>query len=209
MADVAHQHQVAVPDLSSHPLQQIEDNVALRRKLEQWEKEEDIVRQRIENKESSRSNTQNEIYQLFALYFVFQGVVLSALFQAAGGSSNSSNSLCKLWWLPFSLSLVTSIATITATFHKLFKHGKLQHAVEQEKKFAKAIFNLIEDIRLHGRAYDIDELPQNSRSSTSEASFFDCIFHKSLRAYTVCVTLVLTVFSGILLAACKLVLCNH
>lgn len=194
---------------SKHPLLEIEENVALKKRLAQLEKEEDIVRQRVENKESSRSSTQNEIYQLFGLYFVFQGVVLSALFQAAsGGHSGSNSALCKLWWLPFSLSLVASVATITATFHKLHDHGRIEYALELEKEDARAIFNLMQEMRQMGNKFDIYKGPQVKGKSRGEPNFFNCIFHRSLRAYTVGVTLVLTVFSGFLLVACKLVLCS-
>lgn len=190
---------------SKHPLLEIEENVALKKRLAQLEKEEDIVRQRVENKESSRSSTQNEIYQLFGLYFVFQGVVLSALFQAASGGNSA---LCKLWWLPFSLSLVASVATITATFHKLHDHGRIEYALELEKEDARAIFNLMQEMRQMGNKFDIYKGPQVKGKSRGEPNFFNCIFHRSLRAYTVGVTLVLTVFSGFLLVACKLVLCS-
>lgn len=187
-----------------HPLQQIEENIALRKRLEQLEKEEGIVRQRAANKEVRRSNTQNEIYQLFGLYFVFQGVLLSALFQGAGGGSE----LCHLWWLPFSLSLITSGAAIAATFHKLHDHGRIEYALELEKEDARAIFKLIQELLHKGDEFDIDKGPQNKAKTGGEPSIFACIFHRNLRRYTIFVTFVLTLFSGILLTACKLVLCS-
>jgi hypothetical protein len=85
---------------------------------------------RIEKKNTRSINAKNELYQLIGFYSVFQGVVLTAVAQ-------TSLMQCQQSWIPVSLSLLASIATIVSVYIRLKNYSDHRKALEEETAISK------------------------------------------------------------------------
>ncbi|KAH9308327.1 hypothetical protein KI387_036238, partial [Taxus chinensis] len=126
-APLANEHCVGI----TRPFEEIEDSLAHKFNLDLWEREEKVLSSRINHKDTTRMSVQNEIYQLLALYFVLQGVVLTALFQ---GLQAPNQNTCKSWWIPFAFSALSQVATMAAVHHKFRKQLEIENHLQQEKQ---------------------------------------------------------------------------
>ncbi|KAL2236836.1 UNVERIFIED_CONTAM: hypothetical protein Sindi_0875300 [Sesamum indicum] len=69
------------------------------------------LEEELDKKEEKILKMEASVFQLANYYFVFQGVILTAIIK---GSSSSLN--CKHFWLPFSMSLVGAILNLSTLF---------------------------------------------------------------------------------------------
>ncbi|KAL0330099.1 UNVERIFIED_CONTAM: hypothetical protein Sradi_4996600 [Sesamum radiatum] len=69
------------------------------------------LEEEIDKKEEQILKMEASVFQLANYYFVFQGVILTAIIK---GSSSSLN--CNHFWLPFSMSLVGAILNLCTLF---------------------------------------------------------------------------------------------
>ncbi|KAJ7526202.1 hypothetical protein O6H91_17G087500 [Diphasiastrum complanatum] len=182
-------------------IEEIEASTPHKVLLQEWQNEESLLRSRIERKELKYNNAQNEIYQLLGLFFVFQGVILTAVAQAQALT-------CKHWWSPFTLSLFASLATLGALLEKLAALRKFQQQLLLDKDNARILFCSIRDLKDKGSSFDLESDPgrtKNQRrllcSAKREASIY--IFF-----YGAAVMTVLVLFSVIILASCVKILCH-
>ena len=94
--------------------------------FQEWEAGFHMFTKRSEVKEAQRGHILNEIYQLIGFFIVFQGVVFTAVAQAAVLR-------CTNWWTSFTLSLLASVVTIGAVVQKLFAQWALEETIANEK----------------------------------------------------------------------------
>lgn len=191
---------------NSHPLEEIENSLPHKLILEQLEKEEEILSRRIDQKDTRHMSIQNEIYQLLGLYFVIQGVVLSALFQAL---QQPNNNTCDSWWSPYSFSALAFLATLAALHHKFRVQLQIEEELLQEKEDCKILFNWIEKLRVEGALFDLQTILtsiQDCKSSTPAKGLLCWSYWRGYRGF---VTLIVCAFSVIILGSCWFVLCSH
>ena len=94
--------------------------------FQEWEAGFHMFTKRSEVKEAQRGHIRNEIYQLIGFFIVFQGVVYTAVAQAAVLR-------CTNWWTSFTLSLLASVVTIVAVVQKLSAQWDLTKTIANEK----------------------------------------------------------------------------
>ncbi|GLJ06831.1 hypothetical protein SUGI_0049580 [Cryptomeria japonica] len=189
---------------ADHPLKQIQESVAHRLSLKLWEKEELVLNRRIEQKETRRRNIQNEIYQLLGLYFVFLGVVLTAIFQAGAQPSHKT---CKCWWSPFFLTAIALVVTLGGVHKKFHLQSEIQNQVEEEKENSKALFQSIQRLRAEGTRFDLNAERPSTKSHQEPPLILRAADWGYWWGYRGLVTLLLIAFSAIVLVSCRSVLC--
>eukprot|EP01018_Ginkgo_biloba_P016546 Gb_35602 [translate_table: standard] len=187
--------------MEEHPLKQINDSLPHRLTLQLWEREEGVLSRRIDQKEARHRNIQNEIYQLLGLYFVFQGVVLTALFQAAAQPNRKT---CSCWWSPFVLTVIALGATIGAVLHQFHLQSEIQTQLGEEKEDCRVLFRSIQSLRSKGIRFDLNKPPPNTRLPKVARSFHCWEYWWSYRG---AVALILIAFSTITLVSCRVLLC--
>lgn len=64
------------------------------------------LEERIEKKEEQTLKMEASVFQLANYYFVFQGVILTAIIKGSSSSSSSSSLKCKYFFIPFLMSLI-------------------------------------------------------------------------------------------------------
>ena len=94
-----------------HPLEEIADSRGHLLLLKLWQRDEELISRRIEVKESRIESIKKEIFHLACLYFSFHGIVLTLLFIFA---IQENSHTCTRWWIPSTLSLITSLVLICA-----------------------------------------------------------------------------------------------
>jgi len=117
-------------EIEADCLLEIDSVPKLKRILTEWEKRFEVSSLRIEKKNTRSINAKNELYQLIGFYSVFQGVVLTAVAQ-------TSLMQCQQSWIPVSLSLLASIATIVSVYIKLKNYSDHRKALEEETAISK------------------------------------------------------------------------
>lgn len=190
----------------THPLEEIENSLPHKLILGQWEKEEEILSRRIEQKDTRHMSIQNEIYQLLGLYFVLQGVVLSALFQTL---QQPNHNTCDSWWSPFSFSALCFLATLAALHHNFRVQLQIEEELLQEKENCKILFNCIENLRVKGAFFDLQTRLTSRQDCTSTTPAKGLWCWSYWRGDRGIVTLILCAFSVIILVSCWFVLCSH
>ena len=104
---------------------EVEVTPLLKLHLQDWEDEK---KQQLASVESYRGRcdaTKSDVYRLMGFYFVFQGVVFTAV-------SSSSRLTCQTSFLPVVLSALASIATVVSI------HLKLTYYSTHKLKFIRA-----------------------------------------------------------------------
>ncbi|KAJ7515672.1 hypothetical protein O6H91_22G022600 [Diphasiastrum complanatum] len=182
-------------------IREIEESFAHKVHLQQLQDEEKILKSRIERKELKYNAAQNEIYQLLGMFFVFQGVVFTAVAQAQALT-------CKQWWSPFTLSLFASLATLAALLQKLAALRKFQRQLLVDKDEARILFRYIRTLKDQGSSFDLDSDPGRSRKpsrqlllATREANIFIFFYGAALMT-------VVVFFSIRILVSCSKILCH-
>ncbi|KAH9330301.1 hypothetical protein KI387_002409, partial [Taxus chinensis] len=200
-APLANEHCVGI----IHTFEEIEDSLAHKFTLDLWEREEKVLSNRINHKDTTRMSIQNEIYQLLALYFVLQGVVLTALFQ---GLQAPNQNTCKSWWIPFAFSALSFLATVAALHHKFREQLEIENNLQQEKQECRALFKCIQDLRANGALFDLNTIPISNHPHSQPAiasKVFDIGYWWGYRG---AVTLILFAFSAVIFYSCWFVLCS-
>eukprot|EP01018_Ginkgo_biloba_P023875 Gb_12879 [translate_table: standard] len=143
---------VAIPRNYAHPLQQIAESASHRLLLKQWLKEEDAIGRRIALKESRIDRTRKEVTQLCCFYFLFHGILLTLLYNAAARNPKES---CKRAWIPSLLSLVASLVIIWAVRYKMDVETHIQRLLKREKDDAKLMAKCIQELKRKGTSFDL------------------------------------------------------
>ena len=122
--------------------------------LERYRKEEQKLWCRRHRKLQDLSSTQQQIYQFLSLFSVFQGIVLTALVQS------NTDLGCQRWWVPFTISLTTTMVTLVSLVPKLRRLHYRHWELDQINGEVDAILTAIDKIMTHGALLDISN-PSN------------------------------------------------
>lgn len=116
--------------------------------LEDWTRQLEASERNLGRKLSNCSSSKSDLYQIFGLFFVFQGVIVTAVAQA-------SKLTCPNWGLIFSLSLIVSLATIGACVQKLTELAEFKEQHLLERSLYLALYKSIENLKEQGPDFDL------------------------------------------------------
>lgn len=155
----------------------------------------------------SLNSSKSELYQILGFFFVFEGVIISAVLQ-------SSSIRCRNVWLILALSAIVSVATFFACIQKLKQIAKAQRNYWTEKAVCSALFNSIEHLKERGVEFDL-EAGQPVLSGIDLGPISDGFLPRVHRfcktwllSYAGAVFFLLLAFSGIILAATVVIVCD-
>eukprot|EP00250_Pteridium_aquilinum_P027063 c34121_g1_i1 orf=1-618(-) len=116
--------------------------------LEDWRKQYEASERNLGRKQANCSSVRSDLYQILGLFFVFQGVILTAIAQA--------NYLrCHNWRLPFFLCLITSISAFAACLQKLKELVEFTEQFRLEKAHYISLHKSIERLKEEGMHFDV------------------------------------------------------
>lgn len=131
-------------------------------------------------------NLETKAIQLANLYFVFQGVILSAVFSPA------SSLRCRQWWIPFSLSLLAAALNLFAFAATVLAYLRCAEALDQN----------MEDLASASAAVRVLDSPTIRRTTKP-----DRFRRARRRVFAVLGVAIFVGFSGIVLFGCRVLLC--
>jgi len=190
-------------NLPQHPLEEIADSRGHLLLLKLWQRDDEVIARRIEVKESRIDSIKKEIFHLACLYFVFHGIVLTLLFTAA---TEENAHTCTRWWIPSTLSLIASLALISAILYKLILQGKVVKMLQMDRSDSRALSRCIQELRMKGISFDLSKEPQTTKkmkSSSVETKFSPL---RWCSRFFLPFTLIIT--SGLILFSCKFIACS-
>lgn len=197
-----------VPELES-----IEDSRPHRLTLEDWKAELNASNKNLVRKLSSRNSSSSDLYQILGLFFVFEGVVITALAQASALK-------CHNWYLVVLLSAIAFFATLCASIHKLKEIVEAGKLYLEEKAICSSLSSSIAELKERGRDFDLrmhqptlrttytDREDQSRGSLTSCKELLIDFIKTWVWSYSGAVIFILIVFSGVTLAAIRLIVCD-
>lgn len=186
-----------------HPFEEIADSRGHLLLLKLWQRDEEVIARRIEVKESRIDSIKKEVFHLACLYFAFHGIVLTLLFTAA---TQENADTCTRWWIPSTLSAVTSLALTCAIQYKLILQGKVKKMLQIDISNSRALSRCIQELRMKGVSFDLSKEPQTTKKMKS--SSVETKFSPLKWCSQFCLPFTLTLTSGIILCACKFIACS-
>jgi lysylphosphatidylglycerol synthetase-like protein (DUF2156 family) len=188
---------------SQHPLEEIADSRGHLLLLKLWQKDDEVFARRIEVKESRIDSIKKEIFHLACLYFAFHGIVLTLLFTSA---TQENAHTCTRWWIPSTLSLITSLVLISAIQYKLILQGKILKMMQRDISDSRALSRCIQELRMKGISFDLSKEPQTTKRMKS--SSVQTKFSPLRWCSQFCLPFTLTLTSGLILCSCKFIACS-
>lgn len=149
--------------LDEHPLKEISASPGHLLLLKLWQREEDIISQRIGIVETHLDGIKRETFRLCSLFFLFHFIFLTLLF----GSSDHSR--CKDWWVPCTLSLGTSIAIVFGVQSRLFGYWKVWGELQRERGNGRALTRCVQELRMKGASFDLSKEPVPAKKMKSSS----------------------------------------
>lgn len=186
-----------------HPLEEIADSRGHLLLLKLWQREEEVIARRIEVKESRIDSIKKEIFHLACLYFAFHGIVLTLLFTAA---TQENARTCNRWWIPSTLSGITSLVLICAIQYKLILQRKVMKMLHKDINDSRALSRCVQELRMKGLSFDLSKEPhitKKMKSSSVENKFSPLRWCSQFF-----LSFALTLTSGFILCSCKLIACS-
>ncbi|OAY27776.1 uncharacterized protein LOC110602302 [Manihot esculenta] len=138
-----------------HPLHQIAETPTHKLLLKQWLKEEELILNRINLKETQIDSVHKEITQLYIFFFLFHSVALLLLFNASSRDPPGSGSSCKRSWIPSLCSLLCSLGITWAVRYKTDVELHLEKLLEREKEDGKLLSKCVEELKKKGVEFDL------------------------------------------------------
>ncbi|GLJ07262.1 hypothetical protein SUGI_0063070 [Cryptomeria japonica] len=156
------EEQIKVNSFSSpqHPLEEIADSRGHLLLLKLWQREEEVVAHHIQSKESRIESIRSEIFQLTCFFFAFHGIFLTLLFTAA---TQENADTCRRWWIPATMSFLTSLVFICVLLHKLIVQGNVVSILQRDKTDLRALSRCIQELRMKGVSFDLSKEPQPAK----------------------------------------------
>ncbi|KAL8096540.1 uncharacterized protein LOC141692269 [Apium graveolens] len=137
-----------------HPLHQIAETPTHKLLLKQWLKEEQLILNRISNKETHLDSVRKELTQLHCFFFLFHSISLTLLFTTSTSFINSTRG-CQRSWIPSVCSLISSLAIIWAVRYKTDVENHLEKLLEREKEDGKLLGKCVEELKKKGVEFDL------------------------------------------------------
>ncbi|KAK1367256.1 Rna polymerase ii elongation factor [Heracleum sosnowskyi] len=154
MSDLSPNSSTIMDSQPLHPLHQIAETPTHKLLLKQWLKEEELILNRISNKETQLDSIRKEITQLFCFFFLFHSTSLILLFTTST-SFIGNNKGCQRSWIPSICSLVCSLAIIWAVRYKTDVESHLEKLLEREKEDGKLLGKCVEELKKKGVEFDL------------------------------------------------------
>lgn len=186
-----------------HPLEEIADSSGHLLLLKLWQRDEEVMTRRVEVKESRLDSIGKEIFHLACLYFAFHGIVLTLLFTAA---TQENARTCNRWWIPSTLSGITSLVLICAIQYKLILQRKVMKMLHKDINDSRALSRCVQELRMKGLSFDLSKEPhitKKMKSSSVENKFSPLRWCSQFF-----LSFALTLTSGFILCSCKLIACS-
>ncbi|XP_059066498.1 uncharacterized protein LOC131857790 [Cryptomeria japonica] len=186
---------------AKQPLEEIADSKGHLLLLKLWQREEELIAHQMEVKESRIDSIHKEIFQLVCCYFVFNWIVLTLLF-TAGSSAHT----CTRWWIPCSISLITSVILICAILYKIVIRGRVHMGLQKDKANLRSVSKCIQELRMKGVSFDLSKEPQNAKRMKSSS------VETRLNPLRWCseffVPIALSLISGLILCSSRYIVCS-
>ncbi|KAG9448798.1 hypothetical protein H6P81_008763 [Aristolochia fimbriata] len=182
--DILQLKPVETNDLSliqHHPLMEISQSPGHLLLLKLWQRKEDKFNGRIARKETQMDNLKCEVFQLCCFFFAFHGFLLTFLFNASGHLQERAQ---RQWWIPFFLSLTTSLAIIFFVQLKLYRYHKFVKKLQRDRSDNRALVRCIQELRMKGASFDLSKEPlttKRMKSSSVEIKWRPLLWLKSPR----------------------------
>lgn len=204
--DEEHQQRKSVSAMQHHPLTEISESPGHILLLKLWQREEDLFGRRIAIKETRMDTIRRENFQLCCFFFVFHGFFLTILFMSSVNSSDE-RTICRKWWIPSTLSAVTSNVIVALVQMKLCRYWKVFRQLAGERSDNRALTRCIQELRMKGASFDLSkEPPYNGRRMKSSS------VQVKWKPLTWCsqylISLCLLCFAALLFPTCKFILCG-
>ncbi|CAA6672387.1 unnamed protein product [Spirodela intermedia] len=148
----------AIGALKHHPLAEISQSPGHLLLLKLWQREEDLLGRRIAAGETLLDSTKREVFRLCCLFFAFHGLFLNLLFAGGNGGGAACGSY-RRWWLPCCLSLMTSLALVSAVQARLWRFWAAARRVQRERVEARALARCVQELRMKGKSFDLCKVP--------------------------------------------------
>ncbi|MCO5608344.1 hypothetical protein L7F22_062552 [Adiantum nelumboides] len=188
-------------------------NIEHRVTLDDWTKQHETSERHLIRKQSNCSSARSDLYQILGLFFVFQGVILTAVAQA--------NMLkCHNWILPFFLCLIASVAAFGACLQKLKELSEFTEQHRLERAHYVALHRSMEKLKQEGVSFDLRHGQPELKGPYTEAessgkgsvdnlwSSFSHFCSVWILSYAGAVLFILCLFSGLTLYSVPQILCN-
>ncbi|WOK92016.1 hypothetical protein Cni_G00707 [Canna indica] len=155
----------ALAALQHHPLTQISESAGHLLLLKLWQREEDLHGRRAAAIESRMDAAKRAAFHLSCLFLSFHGLSLTLIFNAsvAGGGA------CRSWWLPSSLSLLTSLVVAGAVQAAVRAYWALSRRLQRERGDGRALARCVQELRMKGDSFDLSKEPQTSKRMKSSS----------------------------------------
>lgn len=162
---------------------------------------------------SSRNTSTSDLYQILALFFVFQGVVLTAVAQASALT-------CHNWPLVFSLSAISFLAAFGSSVQKLREIAESHEQYLLERAVYSSLYKKIDLLKEFGSDLDLQAhqpelrdayIKKETTGSGSLAGWGTNLTNFCrvwVLSYAGAVLFLLCAFSGVILAAVRLIVCD-
>ncbi|KAK1293119.1 hypothetical protein QJS10_CPB17g00327 [Acorus calamus] len=195
----------AEPKLDHHPLKEISESPGHLLLLKLWQREEDLRSLRIGHTETHLDSLKREVFRLCSAFLAFHAVHLTLLFAF---STHPGRPTCPKWWVPSSASLSASAVVVWSVQARVRAFWRASRGLQRERCDARALTRCVQELRMKGRSFDLSKEPalgsKRLKCSSGEGRWTRPIGW--CRRYLV--TVVLIGFMGIVVPACKFIVCG-
>lgn len=193
--------------IQHHPLTQISHSPGHLLLLKLWQREEDLHGRRASVLESRMDGFKREAFALCCLFFAFHGLFLTLLFTSSV-AGHGRRRACQDWWVPSSLSLLTSLVLVCAMQARVRAYWRASRRLQEERGEGRALERCVQELRMKGASFDLSKEPQASRR-TMKSSSVEVKWRRPLRWCSQnLVTLCLLCFTGMVFPSSKFILCG-
>jgi hypothetical protein len=199
--------------IDDHPLTEISESPGHLLLLKLWQREENLFAKRISRKETRMDSIKSELFQLSSFFFIFHGFFLTLLFTSWAKAQKAQMGdvvvgVCKNWWIPSMVSVLTSLVFVFLVQVKLIRYWKVWEQLQRERNDSRGVCRCIQELRMKGASFDLSkELPLNGKRAMKSSSVeikWKVITWFNRYLLTVC----LFCFTGLAFPASKFVLCG-
>ncbi|KAJ8765161.1 hypothetical protein K2173_010652 [Erythroxylum novogranatense] len=189
--------------IQNHPLTEISNSPGHLLLLKLWQREEELFCRRAAVKESRMDSVKREIFQLCCFFLVFHGFFLTMLFTS---SFNDKDNTCKKWWVPCLMSGSVSLVFVFLVQVNVCRYWKVWGQLQRERNDNRVLTRCIQELRMKGASFDLSKEPQCGKrlKSSSVQIKWKRLTWCSHNLITICIICL----AGLVLPACKFILCG-
>lgn len=197
--------------LLAHPLSEISASPGHLLLLKLYQREEDQLAHRTGLREARLDAIKRDAFRLSSLFLSFHALFLTLLFAASVGGPSDAGRACRNWWVPSCLSLLTSAVLVLSVQLRVREYWRVLGGLQGDRDEARALARRVQELRMKGASFDLSRgepsqgagAAKRMKSSSVEARWRPARW-LSQNLVTVC----LFFLAGLLVPACKFVLCT-